>query len=198
MATITAPAAAAPLVATVNPNTGLEDGDTVTVSWSGTTPGSTINIIQCSGAGGAQYCDMPRGKLSIANPTGDGSTTFVVHTGAIGTGQCDAGHNQCILFVNQDLSFDADKNAFPTLSFGAAAAPATTTTTAAATTSSTAAPATTPTTAAAAVQSASTTQGAELARTGSAQTGWLAAVGVLAVGTGGVLVRRSRRRPQES
>jgi len=48
------------------------------------------------------------------------------------------------------------------------------------------------------VQAATATTAPELARTGSRETGWLAAGGTLAVALGTLLVWRSRRRPQHS
>ena len=40
--------AAVHLHASVTPNTGLHDGETVTVRWSGYTPGKVVNILECS------------------------------------------------------------------------------------------------------------------------------------------------------
>lgn len=70
---------------TVTPGTNLSDGTTVTVSWTGLTPGATPSIVQCKDAPttGASGVDCEFLTLQVAadanNASGAGSDTFVVH-----------------------------------------------------------------------------------------------------------------------
>jgi alpha-beta hydrolase superfamily lysophospholipase len=96
------------LQAKVTPDRGLTNGQTVTVSWSGFTPGNTINIVQCSNrtAGDASACDLKTGKILQPNPTGSGSLEMQVVTGPVGTGICDADHADCQMVFNDGGSLD--------------------------------------------------------------------------------------------
>ncbi len=80
------------LQASVTPRRGLTSGETVTVAWSGFTPGNTINIVQCSNriAGDASACDLQHGKILQPNPTGSGSLplTVVHRPGRLGHLRC--------------------------------------------------------------------------------------------------------------
>ena len=92
------------LHAAVTPTTGLSDGQTVTVSWSGYAPGQSVNVLECSRnpPTAAGDCDLTSGVLLHPDPTGSASVSLVVHTGAIGTGggTCDSSH-ACVIAVNQ-------------------------------------------------------------------------------------------------
>jgi hypothetical protein len=110
--TLVTPAGATGSV-TVTPGTNLSDGTSVTVSWTGLTPGSTPSIVQCKDAPttGASGADCEFLTLQVAsdasNASGAGSDTFVVHdstglsalnsrTGVL----CDAQHPGSILVLD--------------------------------------------------------------------------------------------------
>lgn len=91
------------LRATVSPNGNLTDGATVLVSWVGYRPGVPLNVLQCSKSPptGATDCDLHTAALSVRDPQGSGTLLFVVHTGAVGAGVCDAAHPRCAVVVNE-------------------------------------------------------------------------------------------------
>jgi dienelactone hydrolase len=98
------------LHATVTPTSGLSDGQAVTVSWSGYAPGQSVNVLECSHnpPSAAGDCDLTGAVLLHPDPTGSGTVSLVVHTGAVGSsgGTCDATHS-CVIAVNQGGSTDA-------------------------------------------------------------------------------------------
>ena len=97
----TAPQPATNRMASLSSGDGLRDGQTVTVTWSGFLPGKAVNIVQSAGNGpnGAAACDITGGRILQADPTGEGSLDLVVHTGAVGTGVCDAS-TPCTIVIN--------------------------------------------------------------------------------------------------
>jgi hypothetical protein len=107
------------LQAKVTPSQGLTNGQTVTVSWSGFTPGNTINIVQCSNrtAGDASACDLKSGKILQPNPTGSGSLEMQMVTGPVGTGICDADHSDCQVVFNDGGSLDPSASVRISISF---------------------------------------------------------------------------------
>ena len=109
--------AAVHLHASVTPNTGLHDGQAVTVRWSGYTPGKVVNILECSEVdittASSAGCSFSHAAILHPDPTGSGSATLDVGTGAIGNGVCDVGHS-CYVIVNNASSTDpADTKALP-------------------------------------------------------------------------------------
>ncbi len=82
-------------------DTGLTDGQTITVTWSGFLPGKVVNVVQCSGdgSGGSATCNISGGKILIPDPTGAGNLELVIRHGAVGTGVCDSA-NPCTVVVN--------------------------------------------------------------------------------------------------
>ena len=107
------------LVATVTPDTGLVGGQIVTVSWSGFTPGNTINIVQCSNriAGDASACDLRTGKVLQPNPSGSGSLPLEIVVGAVGTGVCDSTTPDCQIVFNDGGSLDPEASVRVSVSF---------------------------------------------------------------------------------
>ena len=101
--------AALHLHATVTPDTGLHDGQTVTVQWSGYTPGKVVNILECSSVeistASSSGCSFAHAAILHADPTGSGSVGLDVGTGVIGNGVCDATHT-CYVVVNNASSTD--------------------------------------------------------------------------------------------
>ncbi len=89
-------------VAAVEPNSDLEGGQFVTVSWRNFIAGNTINILQCSqgGLGGNDVCDFGNGFILRPNPTGEGSVQLEIIEGDVGSGRCDAVDNDCVVVVN--------------------------------------------------------------------------------------------------
>jgi hypothetical protein len=107
------------LHATVEPDTKLRDGQSVHVSWSGYAPGTSVNVLQCSTSPPTQAseCDLKSAKVLVPDPTGSGATTLVVHTGAIGSGTCDAQHPGCVVVVNQGGSLQPSATVERPISF---------------------------------------------------------------------------------
>ena len=101
--------AAVHLHATVTPDTGLHDGQTVTVQWSGYTPGKVVNILECSSveisSASSAGCSFAHAAILHADPTGSGSVGLDIGTGTIGNGVCDATHT-CYVVVNNASSTD--------------------------------------------------------------------------------------------
>ncbi|MGH9080276.1 MAG: neocarzinostatin apoprotein domain-containing protein [Acidimicrobiales bacterium] len=104
------PAPVAHLQASVTPATGLSDGETVTVQWSGYTPGGVVNVLQCSTvdltSASSAGCDFSNAKILHPDPKGNGSLTLEVVTGIVGNGVCDATHPGCSIVVNNSSSTD--------------------------------------------------------------------------------------------
>lgn len=88
--------------ASAEPTTGLVDGQTVVVTWSGFLPEQTVNILQCSQGGteGSGACNFTNARILHPNPTGEGSVELTVIVGAVGSGICDATVDDCIIAVN--------------------------------------------------------------------------------------------------
>ena len=88
--------------ASAEPTTGLVDGQTVVVTWSGFLPEQSVNILQCSGGGteGSGACDFTNARILHPNPTGEGSVELTIIAGAVGTGICDATVDDCVIAVN--------------------------------------------------------------------------------------------------
>lgn len=110
------------LSASVAPETGLVNRQTVTVAWSGFTPGNTINIVQCSNRipGDATACDLENGKLLQPNPTGTGSLELLIVTGPVGSGVCDSDHPDCQIVINDGGSLDPAASVRISIDFAAA------------------------------------------------------------------------------
>ncbi len=110
------------LQATATPHDGLVDGQSVTVTWSGYTPGKTVNVVQCSERVGtdATACDLKHGAILHPDPTGSGSVAITVVTGAVGTGVCDAAHSQCVIVVNDGGSLEPTASVRVPISFASA------------------------------------------------------------------------------
>jgi dienelactone hydrolase len=109
--------AALHLHATVTPDSGLRDGQAVTVRWSGYTAGKVINILECShvdvATASSAGCSFAHAAILHPDPTGSGSVVLHVGTGAIGNGICDAAHS-CSVIVNNASSPDpADTKSLP-------------------------------------------------------------------------------------
>jgi hypothetical protein len=102
---------------TVTPNTGLADGDSVTVNGTNFPATTSIYVLECSGPNDPGDCDLAH----LANPTtaadGSFSISFTVHTGAIGAGSCATTSTNC--FIGASTS-DGTSTAQATLSFGTA------------------------------------------------------------------------------
>jgi dienelactone hydrolase len=112
--------AAADLHATVTPNAGLHNGQTVTVQWSGYTPGKVVNILECStveiSTASSAGCSFSHAAILQPDPTGSGSVALDIGTGAIGNGSCDAAHS-CYVVVNNASSTDPAGSKVVTIRF---------------------------------------------------------------------------------
>lgn len=97
------------LHASVTPDTGLHDGQAVTVRWSGYSPGKVVNILECSHvditSASSAGCSFAHAAILTPDPTGTGSALIHVGTGAIGDGVCDSAH-RCFVIVNNASSTD--------------------------------------------------------------------------------------------
>jgi len=126
------PAGATPLL-TVTPNTGLLDGQSVSVSASGYTPGAGLAVLECTtGASSESDCDLSTVAYVNADASGAVSTTYgvfrVIFTANDGAG-VDCAPSQCVLVVanigdqteaaSAALGFDASVPPPPTLQVSA-------------------------------------------------------------------------------
>lgn len=109
------------LHATVTPDTGLSNGQTVTVRWSGYTPGKVVNVLQCSkfdiATASSAGCSFTNAKVLHPDPTGSGSLTLQVIAGVVGNGTCDAAHPGCSIVVNNGSSIDPSESRQLPISF---------------------------------------------------------------------------------
>jgi dienelactone hydrolase len=112
--------AAVHLHATVTPDAGLHNDQTVTVHWSGYTPGKVVNILECStveiSTASSAGCSFAHAAILHPDPTGSGSVALDIGTGAIGNGTCDAGHS-CYVVVNNASSTDPAGSKVVTIRF---------------------------------------------------------------------------------
>ena len=112
--------AAVHLHATVTPNSGLHDGQVVTVRWSGYTPGKVVNVLECStveiASASSAGCSFSHAAILHPDPTGSGSVALSIGTGAIGNGTCDASH-RCYVVVNNASSTDPAGSKVVTIRF---------------------------------------------------------------------------------
>ncbi len=99
--------AAVHLHATVTPDTGLHNGQAVTVRWTGYTAGKVVNILECSqvdiASASSAGCSFAHAAILHPDPTGSGTAVLHVGTGSIGNGVCDAMH-RCYVIVNNASS----------------------------------------------------------------------------------------------
>jgi hypothetical protein len=104
---------------TITPNTGLNNGDTVSVSATGLAASSTVYIVECSSLG-ASGCDTTH---LVSTTTGaDGSfsgVSFAVETGTVGDGTCTAAAD-CYLTATTNAGTASAATAYNTISFAAA------------------------------------------------------------------------------
>lgn len=81
------PAAGAPRSVTATPGTGLEDGDVVTVRWSGFGPGGLVTVAQCQvGAVAAERrgaCAWGADRVASSDSSGSGEVAFRVWAGTL-------------------------------------------------------------------------------------------------------------------
>ena len=123
--TVTVPTTPTPkldLRAAVSPHQKLANGQRVTITWSGYTPGATVNLLQCSGLASQpsdkSACDFANAVLLHPDPTGSGSLPLTLVTGKIGDGICDASHPCTIVVNNAGHTDPADSIRLP-ISFAA-------------------------------------------------------------------------------
>lgn len=90
-------------------DSGLTDGQIITVTWSGFLPERVVNIVQCAGDGngGSAACNISGGRLFVPDPTGAGSAALTIRVGTVGNGVCDSTH-PCTVMVNDAGLPDAD------------------------------------------------------------------------------------------
>ena len=110
---------------TVTPATGLKNGDTVTITGSGFTPGDSLFALEClTKATSAAGCDTTGATPITANSDGTlASTTFKVVAGAIGTGTCGTSASDltgCVISVS---NVSAGDRAYAAITFAALASP---------------------------------------------------------------------------
>jgi hypothetical protein len=107
---------------TVTPNTGLADGDSVTVAGTGYTAGATIAVLECADAPvtASTQCDLSAIATNTATAGTDGTFTksITVHTGMVGSGTCAAGSSTCAIVAGNEA--DQTESASSPLTFAAA------------------------------------------------------------------------------
>ena len=102
----------------VEPATGLVDGQSITVAWSGFSSDGSINILQCSAANeGAGFCDLTTGRVLVPNPTGEGTLDLEIVVGPVGEGSCGPGITGCVIAVNDSGLTDEDATIYVPLEF---------------------------------------------------------------------------------
>ena len=118
--TVTVPTTPTPklnLHATVTPHQKLTNGQQVTITWSGYTPGATVNLLQCagpaSGPSDESACNFKTAVLLHPDPTGSGSLPLTLVTGPVGDGTCDAAHPCTIVVNNSGHTDPADSIRLP-------------------------------------------------------------------------------------
>jgi hypothetical protein len=108
------------LHASATPDTGLHNGQAVTVRWSGYTAGKVVNILECShvdiSSASSAGCSFAHAAILTPDPTGSGSVVIHVGTGVIGNGVCDAAHS-CSVIVNNASSTDPANTKTVTIRF---------------------------------------------------------------------------------
>ncbi|MGC8499176.1 MAG: neocarzinostatin apoprotein domain-containing protein [Acidimicrobiales bacterium] len=97
---------------TVSKNSGLKNGQTVTVTGSGFTPGDSVYAVEClKGATGQSSCDLTTATAITVNTDGTlPSTSFTVVTGAVASGTCGttaANARNCVIAVANISGGDA-------------------------------------------------------------------------------------------
>jgi hypothetical protein len=109
--------ATAHLHATVTPDTGLHDGEAVTVHWSGYTAGKVVNVLECShvdiASASSAGCSFAHAAILHPDPTGSGSVVLHLGTGTIGNGVCDASHACYVIVNNASSTNPADTKELP-------------------------------------------------------------------------------------
>ena len=112
---------------TVTPSTGLTNGQTVTITGSGFTPGDSLFAVEClATATSAAGCNTAGATPITANSDGTlPSTTFTVKTGTVGTGTGTCGTSAsdltaCVISVSNATAGDA---AHAAITFAALASP---------------------------------------------------------------------------
>lgn len=106
---------------TVEPDTGLADGQTVTVTASGFSPGQSLIVIQCADKGqqtGAGDCNLEVAATVQTNESGGAMTPLVVTVGPFGGNGvvCDAAQ-PCLVSVTQASPTPTEEADAP-ISFG--------------------------------------------------------------------------------
>lgn len=107
----------------VDPASGLTDGQTVHVTGSGFPPGADLVVVECADRGdqtSAQDCAIADTTSVTAGPQGKVSTTKTVTTGPFGSADrvCDAQH-RCQLSVSQPSASSGAARATAALAFAA-------------------------------------------------------------------------------
>ena len=102
----------------VEPATGLVDGQSITVTWSGFSSDGSINVLQCSVADeGAGFCDLTTGRVLVPNPTGEGTLDLEIVVGPVGEGTCGPSITECVIAVNDSGLADPDATIYVPLQF---------------------------------------------------------------------------------
>lgn len=100
------------LHATADRTEGLRDGDAVTITWTGFSPGKQVSVLQCGPEdrdfAHSDACDFKSAKLLLPNPEGHGEVTLNVVAGEVGTSRCDADHDGCFILLNNGASTDPE------------------------------------------------------------------------------------------
>jgi dienelactone hydrolase len=111
------------LRASVSPNHDLNNGEAVTVHWSGYTAGKVINILECShvdiSTGSSAGCTFANAGLLHPDPMGSGQFTMHIVTGQVGDATCDSMH-PCFIAVNNASSLTASNTKSLPISFAPA------------------------------------------------------------------------------
>lgn len=136
---------------TVNPSTGLSDGQAVTVSGSGFTPNKLLFVVECNtDATGASGCNVA--GLQMPTTDADGNFTIQAYKVAASFGDNDCTKASCVIQAAEGATADALTGTSNPLTFGSAA---TTSSSSAQTTTATSTPTSTGSTSGATTQAVS-------------------------------------------
>lgn len=116
-----APASAAASI-TVTPNSGLSDGQTVTVKGTGFAPNTTVLVLECpanaTGSNGGSVCDVNDGKIgnNKSDPSGAFTTTLTVKVKPSSSVDCTK--QACVIQAHEGFNPSTGQTATAPLSFG--------------------------------------------------------------------------------
>jgi hypothetical protein len=116
-----APASAAASI-TVSPNSGLSDGQTVTVKGTGFAPNTTVLVLECpanaTGSNGGSVCDVNDGKIGNNKSDGSGNFTTTLTVKVKPSSSVDCTKQSCVVQAHEGFNPSSGQTATAPLTFG--------------------------------------------------------------------------------